>query len=112
VIFLTTNRLTAFDSAFESRIQLKLFYNALTIEQRESIWKSLIPQSSMATADDQVYNRLAKKYEINGREIKNMIKVAMAIATRGNGGLEEKHFEKVAQMNAEWAKHAKEIGEV
>jgi SpoVK/Ycf46/Vps4 family AAA+-type ATPase len=74
VIFLTTNRLTAFDSAFESRIQLKLFYNALTIKQRESIWKSLVPKSSMATADDQVYNRLARKHDINGREIKNMIK--------------------------------------
>lgn len=37
VIFLTTNRLGEFDPAFESRIPFKLFYDALTPEQRKYI---------------------------------------------------------------------------
>jgi hypothetical protein len=110
VIFLTTNRLTAFDPAFESRIQLKLFYSPLIATQRANIWKSLMPKSSLdvkAQTSDDFFTKLGNKYDINGREIKNMIKVAIAIAEHENVPVDERHLEKVAAMNQEWARIAK-----
>lgn len=42
ILFLTTNRVTEFDPAFESRVTIALKYNHLTESARSQIWKNLI----------------------------------------------------------------------
>jgi SpoVK/Ycf46/Vps4 family AAA+-type ATPase len=113
VIFLTTNRLTTFDPAFESRIQFKLFYDPLTSEQRAKIWKTLLPPRIVPHCnpveklawDDEVLMRLGQNYSINGREIKNMIKTALALAEAAGQPLGEEHLNTVKLINDKW--HAK-----
>ena len=39
ILFLTTNRVGAFDEAFKSRIHISLYYPPLEEEQTKSIWK-------------------------------------------------------------------------
>jgi hypothetical protein len=112
VIFLTTNRLTAFDPAFESRIQCKLFYDPLTPTQRTKIWKTLLPRRSSSDNEtvewnEDVLRSLGASHNINGREIKNMIIAALALAEAEGESLEEKHLNEVRTINETWAAKAK-----
>jgi hypothetical protein len=103
--------LTAFDPAFESRIQFKLFYDPLTAVRRAKIWKTLLPprvvppgQSSTDLEwDEATLRSLGESHNINGREIKNMIKAGVALADAEEGPLSEKHLNIVKGINERWA---------
>ena len=76
VMFLTTNRVREFDSAFHSRISVALRYAALTQAAREQIWANLL-----AAADIQGLDTAALSvHDINGRQIKNTIRLAQSLA--------------------------------
>ncbi|KAF2731925.1 P-loop containing nucleoside triphosphate hydrolase protein [Polyplosphaeria fusca] len=115
VIFLTTNRIRAFDPAFESRIQLKLSYGALTAAKRANIWRNLLSdikdnvstsffQGGEEGGKNDVMMRLGEKYLVNGREIKNMITTALALAMKEDVPLMERHLETIDNINKEWAR--------
>lgn len=83
-MFLTTNRLSAIDPAFKSRLDLILPYHDLTEASRHDVWKNFIdmlPQGSAEIADKD-FAELAQT-EMNGREIKNSIKTSLVLV--GNG---------------------------
>jgi ATP-dependent Clp protease ATP-binding subunit ClpA len=113
VIFLTTNQLTQFDPAFESRIHFKLFYEPLTSKQRAMIWKHLLPPRKSGNASqlrqpeqddwsEDCLLRLGSQYNVNGREIRNMIKNALALAHMQNEELDEKHLHIMSEINHVW----------
>jgi SpoVK/Ycf46/Vps4 family AAA+-type ATPase len=83
IMFLTTNRVESIDSAFKSRIHLSLYYPPLSLSARTSIWKTHIARGSAqgppAWLDAQLIDRLAS-YDINGRQIKNTVRMACSIA--------------------------------
>lgn len=76
VMFLTTNRIDTFDPAFYSRISVALRYGALTTEARVRIWESLLNAAGVQNVD---VHELAQ-IDINGRQIKNAIRVAQSMA--------------------------------
>jgi AAA+ superfamily predicted ATPase len=84
ILFLTTNRVKAFDQAFQSRIHLSLHYGELTNAAKEEIWKAFLDQ--VRTTRRQVDNltqdelRELSVKDMNGREIKNVVKLAVALA--------------------------------
>lgn len=83
-MFLTTNRLSAIDPAFKSRLDLVLPYHDLTEESRRDVWKNFIemlPQGSTDIADND-FAELAQT-EMNGREIKNSIKTSLVLVQNG-----------------------------
>lgn len=55
--------------------------------------------------DEEVLLKLGRDYDINGREIKNMIKTAHALAEAAEQTLGEEHLSKVKLINDRW--HAK-----
>lgn len=69
-----------FDSAFSSRISVKLCYEPLSAAARAAIWSQIIQhslgQDMLASVDCE---RLAAA-PLNGREIKNQVKLAAAKA--------------------------------
>lgn len=101
IIFLTTNLLQDIDHAFLSRIHIHLRYPDLSPSSRLSIWKDVLHQkpafleatngqehvrngerSSPVPVHDTVPNELPEedllelaRWRLNGREIKNVIKV-------------------------------------
>lgn len=80
VLFLTTNRLSAFDSAFESRIDFNLSFPALDYHSRLIIWKNLFAKVKLpVNLQEADYEELAH-VDLNGRRIKNIIKSAAVIA--------------------------------
>jgi SpoVK/Ycf46/Vps4 family AAA+-type ATPase len=82
VMFLTTNRVSSIDAAFESRIHMTFHYPDLTPATRKIIWKNLL-QSSKKSAEIQEEQLLKFAEEaLNGRQIKNVIKAAWLLADR------------------------------
>jgi hypothetical protein len=71
-MFLTTNRVTDFDEAMQSRIHLTLKYSALGVDTRKGIWTSFLKTAktikgeAIFTANE--LDELARK-GLNGREV-------------------------------------------
>jgi hypothetical protein len=78
ILFLTTNRVTDFDPAFESRVTVALRYDTLSEQAREQVWKNLISRLSIQV-DILDYTKLGK-FVLNGRQIKNAIRLGVALA--------------------------------
>lgn len=84
VCFLTTNRVSTIDQAFQSRVDLFLRYEDLTPSARRQVWENFIDRVGrerfrIADAD---LDRLAE-LKLNGREIKNLIKSAHLLSLKG-----------------------------
>lgn len=82
ILFLTSNRIDSLDPAFQTRITLALRYEMLNKEARAKVWSNLMIKSGF---EEELKNgaidpkELAKAI-LNGREIKNALRLAMAIA--------------------------------
>lgn len=76
ILFLTTNRVQDIDEAFYSRVSLGLHYEDLGNGARQQIWKNLADIMEIKDLD---YAALAH-HDINGRQIKNCLRLAKAIA--------------------------------
>ncbi len=75
LIFFTTNRSSVLDSAILSRISVKIKYEKLSEETQLEIWKSKLNDAQI-TIDS--LNKLPL-LELNGRQIKNAIRVAKVL---------------------------------
>lgn len=86
ILFLTTNRFEVIDSAFKSRIHLAISYPHLTPDSRKHLWRNLIVRACNDRLPRWATERFLKKVaesEINGREIKNIVRMAHGIARAG-----------------------------
>lgn len=90
VLFLTTNRVRAFDGAFLSRIHVALHYRNLRDEDRERIWTTNFDRLdrdshgqvhvSDAARDFAWSSPEVRSLKWNGREIRNAMQTALALA--------------------------------
>lgn len=79
---MTTNRGDSIDRAFQSRIHLTLNYPELQPDAKEHIWRQFMTQSAENNClTDETFVRLAQ-LPLNGRQIKNIVKSAMLLATQ------------------------------
>ena len=78
ILFLTTNRVTEFDPAVESRVTVALKYNQLTEAARSQVWKNMIARVSCPIGPID-YVKLGE-YVLNGRQIKNSVRLAVALS--------------------------------
>ncbi|KAF2024066.1 P-loop containing nucleoside triphosphate hydrolase protein [Setomelanomma holmii] len=91
-MFLTTNRVQTFDPAFQSRIHISLDYAELSIESRKTVWKNFLDSSSQEhTITEQQLKELARM-NMNGRQIKNILKIARLLASRKDEHLSHEHI--------------------
>jgi len=91
------------DIAFQSRISIAIKYKELDSERRKRIWENFIDRLSDAEveAKDQLRKNLddLKEWELNGRQIRNVLTIAQSLAlTHGHrqGALKFEHVERVA----------------
>jgi hypothetical protein len=81
VLFLTTNRVKNIDKAFYSRISIGLRFGDATVDKRRAIWTNLTSAAGVTGLD---LDKLAE-HDLNGRQIKNVIKLAIKLArAKGN----------------------------
>lgn len=106
-MFMTSNRADTIDQAFQSRIHLTLHYPDLDVAAKEHIWKQFSSQSEPDnTLTAEVYSRLAQ-LPMNGRQIKNVVKISTLLAGQEKVHLGIEHIRTVLQATREV--HAEEI---
>lgn len=117
VLFLTTNRVASFDSAFTSRIHVALHYRRLNNADRATIWETSFDRLER-DSDARVHVSLAARefaresrevltLRLNGRQIKNALQVAVALAEseaadadeEGRIVVSDRHIRSVIKMN-------------
>ncbi|KAI0089637.1 P-loop containing nucleoside triphosphate hydrolase protein [Irpex rosettiformis] len=106
ILFLTTNRVRVFDEAFQSRIHLSLRYHDLNADSRRKIWLAFlhkvhgddVPDGGLSKEE---LRQLGEK-KINGRQIKNVVKTATALASGRKESLGYRHLEQVLDMMDEF----------
>ena len=89
-LFLTTNRIHAFDSAFTSRIHVALHYPDLNDDDRRRIWTNNFERLerdsaarcyiSQSTREFAYSAHEVRQLQFNGREIRNALQTAVALA--------------------------------
>lgn len=72
-MFLTTNRNEDIDPAFCSRISIVIGYKPLDFNTRRQVWKNLLKAASLHIEESDI-DSIASK-EMNGRQIKNVIRM-------------------------------------
>ena len=102
ILFLTSNRVNTFDDAFKSRIHVPLKYSHLTFSSRKQIWKNFLDKlASDVDIDEQGYEVLAKA-DINGRQIKNVVRTAKSLAQFHGQKLNREKLEQVIGIQMEF----------
>lgn len=95
IMFLTTNRVGSFDPAVKSRIHLAIKYDDLSESSRRDLWCSFVLRSSPAAQtewlNDLSIEQLAK-HELNGREIRNIVHIAHALAASEDTTIKFEHI--------------------
>ncbi|KAF1916441.1 hypothetical protein BDU57DRAFT_587443 [Ampelomyces quisqualis] len=91
-MFLTTNRVQTFDPAFQSRIHISLGYQDLTIESRKTIWENFLNSSVQEHSITTEQLTELARMNVNGRQIKNILKIARLMASRDEGKLSLGHI--------------------
>lgn len=92
ILFLTTNRVKAFDEAFLSRIHVALHFRELPVESRRQVWAAFIAKVGATNViSAQEVEQLAKR-DINGRQIKNAARTAQSLALGRGERLSFHHF--------------------
>lgn len=86
ILFLTTNRISSIDHAFQSRVDLFLPYHDLTGEARLQVWENFIERAGRDRFDlDEGALEKLSHLTLNGREIKNLIKSAQLLSIKSGG---------------------------
>jgi len=95
ILFLTTNRIGVFDKAFKSRIHLAIHFPALSCNTRFKLWNAFITKASVDSAEllrcDGSLDQLARE-EVNGRQIKNIVRTAFALAISDQTTIQLEHI--------------------
>ncbi|VBB76830.1 Putative Putative AAA superfamily ATPases [Podospora comata] len=112
ILILTTNRVETFDDAFQSRIHIALRYGNLEQKARKAIFKIFIDRvrahegSKLGPFTDSDYESLSRK-ELNGRQIKNTVRTAQALAVNKGEPLCMSHIRQVLEVQANFDRDLK-----
>ncbi|RYP44820.1 hypothetical protein DL768_008752 [Monosporascus sp. mg162] len=85
LLFLTTNRIESFDRAFKSRIHLAILFPKLDWTSRRQLWAAFLTRATQKDASRMPASSSIDGFaseDLNGRQIKNIVKVARALAVK------------------------------
>ncbi|KXT08310.1 hypothetical protein AC579_1790 [Pseudocercospora musae] len=112
IIILTTNRIRSFDVAVQSRMHLAIQYDDLQPEAKANIYRTLLKKIPKYQLDDELQpgkaldkrlDQLCRRGKINGRQIRNAVGSAYALAKDQNHGiLKFEHLEEVHEMTMDF----------
>ena len=105
MLFLTSNRPEAIDEAVLSRVMLHLRYPDLTCETRAEVWRHMIRAAGLQLDAETL--AIVADWDLNGRQIRNLSRLARILYPSGPLGLSE--MEEILRFGAGRAR-AEEIG--
>lgn len=97
IFFLTTNLLNDFDDAILDRIQLKLLYDDLDASARRNILVHFLKEANADIEGKDL--SMFSEIKLNGRQIKNIVKVARNVALSDGVRLSATHVRMALHAN-------------
>ncbi|KAK0128780.1 hypothetical protein ONS95_000730 [Cadophora gregata] len=97
ILFLTTNRVKNMDPAFQSRIHISMEYPGLDKTSRMQVWENFLARGVEHEIVDGEVESLAQ-VEINGRQIKNVLKTGQLLACHQGVKLKYEHLKTVLDV--------------
>ncbi|KAB5531329.1 AAA family ATPase [Coniochaeta sp. 2T2.1] len=113
ILFMTTNRVATFDDAFKSRIHVPLKYGNLPQSSRVKVWKNFLAKLEVEGGidiDEAGYEKLAEG-ELNGRQIKNVVRTAKSLASYKKRRLDREQLQQVMDIQMAFEEQLKGVGE-
>ena len=107
VMFLTTNRVNEFDPAFHSRISVALKYGALNSHAREQVWINLLTAAGITGLN----TAALCKVKINGRQIKNTLRLAQGLARQEGVPVTVDHIQTCLDVSAQFVRDLADLAE-
>lgn len=98
ILFLTTNRVSVFDAAFQSRIHLTLHYQRLDKVARRKVWQILLERARAYPGISEEDLDILAEEQLNGRQIKNAVKGAKLLAIADDIALNVDHIKLVLRV--------------
>ncbi|KAI1116481.1 hypothetical protein F5Y14DRAFT_459113 [Nemania sp. NC0429] len=111
ILILTTNRMKSLDIAAQSRIHLAIRFTDLTPQQKINIFNSFLEQlANKGLIEDlsdltKWVEKDGKKFEFNGRQIRNIISTALGIAHADKRKLNRDDLISVARQTDDFKRH-------
>ncbi|KAJ5574821.1 P-loop containing nucleoside triphosphate hydrolase protein [Penicillium hetheringtonii] len=97
ILFLTTNRAARIDPAFDSRIHLSIRYPELTADSRRHIWRQFITENNSQRLSEAELDSVSS-LDLNGRQIKNVVRTAHLLAGEDESGLSFHHIQTILNL--------------
>lgn len=120
ILILTSNRVGTFDEAFKSRILLSLHYENLTRGQRTKIWKNFLVRlrelggntsDKIDFHDIECYIEDLTKYDLNGRQIRNVLTAGRQYANFKKERMAFHHLKHAIDVSSKFEKYLKTVQE-
>src|SRR3954463_53584 len=84
------------DPAFQSRIHISMEYPGLDVGARMQVWKNFLRGIENELSEEEM--RLLAEVEINGRQIKNVLKTSGLLARHKGSKLRYEHLKTVLDV--------------
>ncbi|KAI0840600.1 P-loop containing nucleoside triphosphate hydrolase protein [Hypoxylon sp. FL0890] len=112
ILFLTTNRVNTFDDGFKSRIHVPIRYTDLSSASRLQIWRTLCGRVPGGVDVDDDGLRSLAEHDLNGRQIKNIIKAAESLAAFDGVKMDFAQLQQVTKIQNAFEKDLTSVGGV
>jgi len=96
VLFLTTNRVKCFDRAFHSRISVAIKYENLSEKSRKEVWENIL--GAAGVKEGVMDTEGLSKYDLNGRQIRTMTRLALSLAKSEGVEVNKSHLERTIRV--------------
>lgn len=100
LLFLTTNRGDNLDEAFLSRVTLGLHFRKPDEDGQTAIWNGLLKNAGIKLVESDIGRLVA--FGVNGREIKNAINTARALASLDDVKVGFKHIDEILRTRKQF----------
>ena len=114
VLFLTTNRPGSLDEAFQSRIHITLGLPELDAESQMKVWAIFVKGLNIGEEGKKailkyVRDDVEKNGNLNGRQIRNAVRTAIAIAAQKKEEVSEKHVKDVLGIGRDFKVYLEKV---
>ncbi|KAL9118613.1 MAG: hypothetical protein Q9187_004841 [Circinaria calcarea] len=113
IMFLTTNRPGALDEAFQSRIHITLRLPDLDPDSRLKIWAIFVQELEISHGDKESLMRNIQKEvgneNLNGRQIRNCIRAALAMAAQDNVQISGRHIKDIVEIGKKFTSYMNDV---
>jgi AAA+ superfamily predicted ATPase len=113
ILFLTTNRPGDIDEAFQSRIHVSIGLSALNTEERRQVWAVFIKEMDLSEKEKRsLLEYVTDNFDadkLNGRQIRNSVRTALALAQLKKEKLNAEHLERVVKVGREFSGYMEDL---